>query len=84
VLELAEQPLGMIRQLEHRVATLDELHARLDAERQAALTEAQRARDTLAGPFKHADALQAAGSTVARINGLPLRGRAIILAKSNA
>jgi len=67
VLELAEQPLGMIRQLEHRVATLDELHARLDAERQAALTEAQRARDTLAGPFKHADALQAASSSVARI-----------------
>jgi N12 class adenine-specific DNA methylase len=67
VLELSEQPLGMIRQLEHRVATLDELRDRLDSERGAALTEAQRARDTLAGPFKHADALQAAGSTVTRI-----------------
>ncbi len=67
MLELAQQPVGMIRQLEHRVGTLDELHARLDGERHAALREAQRARDTLAGAFKHADALQATQSAVKRI-----------------
>jgi hypothetical protein len=59
--------LGMIRQLEHRVSTLAELRARLDGERHAALREAQRARDTLAAAFKHADALRAAASTVKRI-----------------
>jgi hypothetical protein len=46
---------------------LPELKARLAEDRQTALQEAQRARDTLGGPFKHADALTATANEVKRI-----------------
>jgi hypothetical protein len=67
VAELVAQPVGMVRQLEHRVATLPELKVRLGRERAAALEEGDRARETLARPFKHADALRDAGEEVKRI-----------------
>jgi hypothetical protein len=55
---LSENPLGLIRQLEHRVQDLDSLRARTIARRQEAAQEAARARDALARPFKHGDDLQ--------------------------
>jgi hypothetical protein len=67
--ELVDQPIGMVRQLEHRVATLHDLNARLERERDAALEEATRARETLGRPFKHSDALRDATEEVERIKG---------------
>jgi len=67
--ELVEQPIGMVRQLEHRVATLQDLKARLERERDAALEETGRARETLGRPFKHSDALRDAAEEVERIKG---------------
>jgi N12 class adenine-specific DNA methylase len=55
-----ENPLTLIRQLEHRVTTLHERGERLRGERQDAILEGQRAREALDRPFKHADDLQAA------------------------
>ncbi len=55
-----ENPLTLIRQLEHRVTTLHERGERLRGERQDAILEGQRARKALDRPFKHADDLQAA------------------------
>jgi hypothetical protein len=67
--ELVDQPIGMVRQLEHRVATLHDLKARLEHERDAALEETARARETLGRPFKHAEALRDAAEEVERIKG---------------
>jgi N12 class adenine-specific DNA methylase len=67
MVELVGQPIGMIRQLEHRVSSLPDLQARLEADRDVAVREAKRARDSLQGPFKHAQALTAARETVKRI-----------------
>jgi N12 class adenine-specific DNA methylase len=67
--ELVDQPIGMVRQLEHRVATLHDLKARLERERDAALEETTRARETLGRPFKHAEALRDAAEEVERIKG---------------
>src|ERR1039458_10339493 len=52
-----ENPLSLIRQLEHRLGDLDALKARTAAGRQDAISETLRARDALATPFKHADSL---------------------------
>ena len=60
-------PLTLIRQLEHRVNTLDELADRLRSQRDNALLEAQRARDALARPFKHAEQLSSARERHAHI-----------------
>lgn len=49
VLELAQQPVGMIRQLEHRVATLDELQRPCGAGHPRCRA-ARRQRDALARP----------------------------------
>jgi hypothetical protein len=57
---LQENPLGLVRQLEHRVQDLDGLRARLLTRQQEAAQEAARAREALAKPFKHADSLSAA------------------------
>ncbi|HTX09028.1 MAG TPA: helicase C-terminal domain-containing protein [Solirubrobacteraceae bacterium] len=55
--QLAESGLSLVRQLEHRAATLPELHDRLHADRSAALREHATAREQLARPFKYADHL---------------------------
>jgi N12 class adenine-specific DNA methylase len=65
--ELVDQPVGMVRQLEHRVATLHELKGRLEGERDGAVEEAGRARETLGRPFKHDAALRDAAEEVKRI-----------------
>jgi hypothetical protein len=50
-------PLTLIRQLEHRVNTLQDRAERLRAEHQDAILEGQRAREALDRPFKYADQL---------------------------
>jgi TolA-binding protein len=50
-------PLTLIRQLEHRVNTLQERAERLRAEHQDAIHEEQRAREALDRPFKYAEQL---------------------------
>ncbi|MGO9793943.1 MAG: hypothetical protein ACLP8S_31825 [Solirubrobacteraceae bacterium] len=55
-----ENPLTLIRQLEHRVTTLHERAERLRAEHQDAILEGRRAREALDRPFKHADDLKTA------------------------
>ncbi|WP_249011201.1 helicase-related protein [Conexibacter sp. DBS9H8] len=55
---LSENPLGLVRQLEHRVQDLDALKARTTARQQEATQEAERAREALERPFKHTDDLQ--------------------------
>jgi hypothetical protein len=63
----SENPLTLIRQLEHRVSTLDEHAARLRSQRDHALLEAQRARQALTRPFKHAEQLASARERHAQI-----------------
>ena len=55
--QLADSGLSLVRQLEHRAATLPELGDRLQADRAAALREHATAREQLARPFKYADEL---------------------------
>jgi hypothetical protein len=57
---LQENPLGLVRQLEHRVQDLDGLRGRLLTRQQEAAQEGARAREALAKPFKHTEALAAA------------------------
>ena len=57
---LDENPLGLLRQLEYRVQDLDSLRRRLLTRQQEAAQEGVRAREALAKPFKHAEALTAA------------------------
>jgi hypothetical protein len=57
---LHENPLGLVRQLEHRVQELDGLRGRLLTRQQEAAQEGVRAREALAKPFKHTIALAAA------------------------
>jgi len=59
--------LSLVRQLEHRIADLPALAARLDAAGVAAADEAARAQAGLSQPFKHTDALQAATTRSAEI-----------------
>ena len=63
---LHENPLSLIRQLEHRLGDLDALKARTEIERQDAISETLRARDALATPFKHADSLTTAPNAYAK------------------
>ena len=55
--QLADSGLSLVRQLEHRAATLPELGDRLQEDRAAALREHATAREQLARPFKYADEL---------------------------
>jgi N12 class adenine-specific DNA methylase/SAM-dependent methyltransferase len=55
--QLADGSLSLVRQLEHRAATLPELRDRLEADRDAALREQAAAREQLGRPFKYADHL---------------------------
>ncbi len=57
---LRENPLTLIRQLEHRIGDLEGLQGRLAAKQQEACQEAKRAREALARPFKHSQELTAA------------------------
>jgi N12 class adenine-specific DNA methylase len=57
---LGENPIGLVRQLEHRIQDLDRLRARTVAKQQEAAQEAARAREALGRPFKHADNLRSA------------------------
>jgi len=59
--------LSLLRQLEHRIADLPALAARLEAAGLAAADEAARAQAGLSQPFKHTDALQAATKRSAEI-----------------
>jgi len=64
---LQENPLGLVRQLEHRVQDLDGLRRRLVARQQEAAQEGARAREALAQPFKHAEALSTAERKLTQI-----------------
>ena len=64
---LQENPLGLVRQLEHRVQDLDGLRGRLLTRQQEAAQEGVRAREALAKPFKHTDALAAAERKIEQI-----------------
>jgi hypothetical protein len=55
--QLADSGLSLVRQVEHRAATLPELGDRLQADRDAALREHAAAREQLGRPFKYADQL---------------------------
>jgi hypothetical protein len=57
---LQENPLGLVRQLEHRVQDLDGLRGRLLTQQKEAAQEGVRAREALAKPFKHTEALAVA------------------------
>jgi N12 class adenine-specific DNA methylase len=57
---LRDNPLTLIRQLEHRLGDLETLQARLRAAQHDAAVEAQRGREAVAQPFKHARELAAA------------------------
>jgi N12 class adenine-specific DNA methylase len=59
---LGHDALSLVRQLEHRLGDLSALADRLQAARDAALAERERAQRALAQPFKHADALAAASA----------------------
>ncbi len=62
-----ENPLTLIRQLEHRVGTLHERAERLRGEHQDAILEGQRAREALERPFKYGEELQAARAKLVSI-----------------
>ena len=64
---LQENPLGLIRQLEHRVQDLDALRARTIAKAREAAQEAARAREAIGRPFKHAADLQRARDELQQI-----------------
>jgi hypothetical protein len=55
--QLGDGSLSLVRQLEHRAATLPELGDRLQADRDAGLREQAAAREQLGRPFKYADQL---------------------------
>jgi len=69
-----ENPLGPIRQLEHRVNDLEQLHARLQNQAEHAREEHDRATEALRKPFKHADDLVAARDHLTQITA-QMRGR---------
>ena len=54
VTHLAENPLTLVRQLEHRIADLEGRRARTLVRQQEAAQEIARAREGLARPFKYA------------------------------
>ena len=65
--ELAANPAGTIQRLENRARGLDSHLQQLTASLQDARQEAERARSSLAQPFKHASALEHARTRVAQI-----------------
>ena len=65
--ELAANPAGTIQRLENRARGLDSHLQQLTASLQDARQEAERARSSLAQPFKHASALEHAHTRVAQI-----------------
>ena len=65
--ELARDPLSLVRQLEHRIAALPALASDWRTNLAAAQREAQRAREGLQQPFKHAGALEDAQQQVRAI-----------------
>jgi hypothetical protein len=67
VTHLAENPLTLVRQLEHRIADLEGRRARTLVRQQEAAQEIARAREGLARPFKYAEDLQAAQTQLAVI-----------------
>jgi TolA-binding protein len=67
VTHLAENPLTLVRQLEHRIADLEGRRARMMVRQQEAAQEIARAREGLARPFKYAEDLQAAATQLAVI-----------------
>jgi hypothetical protein len=62
-----EQSIGLIRQLENRLADLPATLARVTNELDTALSEQAKARDALTRPFKHTEALTASRVRVADI-----------------
>lgn len=64
---LRESPLSLIRQLEHRVADLDDLRGRVESARAAADAEAERSREALTRPFKHVEELRGASARIEEI-----------------
>jgi hypothetical protein len=69
-----ENPLGPIRQLEHRINDLEQLHARLQNQAEHAREEHNRATEALRKPFKHAEHLVAARDHLTQITA-QMRGR---------
>jgi N12 class adenine-specific DNA methylase len=67
LLHLAESPLTLVRQLEHRVASLEERRDRTVLGQQEAAQDIGRARDGLEQPFKHTEALHNARAELTAI-----------------
>ncbi|HEY4276566.1 MAG TPA: hypothetical protein VGM91_00005 [Conexibacter sp.] len=65
--ELNDDALSLVRQLEHRIATLPDLAATIDQARQTTAEEAKRASAAIGKPFKHAAALAAAAARAREI-----------------
>ncbi|MGO9959168.1 MAG: helicase-related protein, partial [Solirubrobacteraceae bacterium] len=64
---LNETPLTLVRQVEHRIADLEDRRSRTIVHRQEAAQEAARAREGLARPFKYGEDLQAARAKLVAI-----------------
>ncbi|EMY32805.1 putative helicase [Arthrobacter crystallopoietes BAB-32] len=66
--KLLQPDVGLIRQLENRVASLPRLAAEVSQRRSEAQTRIEQATRTLEGGFKHEEALQQARDKAAKIN----------------
>ena len=64
---LAESPLTLLRQLEHRIGDLEQRRTRTIVSRQEAAQDIARAREGLERPFKYAAELQARRAELATI-----------------
>jgi N12 class adenine-specific DNA methylase len=64
---LAESPLTLVRQLEYRLADLEDRRGRTIVRQQEAAQEGVRARDGLERPFKHGDELGALRTELAAV-----------------
>jgi hypothetical protein len=64
---LAESPLALVRQLEYRLADLEDRRGRTIVRQQEAAQESVRAREALDGPFKHGDDLEALRKELAAV-----------------
>ena len=65
---LSESPLTLVRQLEHRLTSLEDRRAKTLVAQQEAAQDVERAREGLDRPFKHAEALKTARAQLQTIS----------------
>jgi N12 class adenine-specific DNA methylase len=81
--EAHKDPLKLIRQLESRANSLDELRAKTIASREGAQAEDERARSAIGVPFKHADDLAETSAKLAAVDA-ELAAKAVAQERSSA